>query len=185
MDSTLIALIGIALLFIFLSIKMPIWASLGLSGSIGITILRGWDAVVNLLSSGPWSSVSSYVLSAIPLFLLMGSFASYSGITKDAFEATYKWLGRLRGGLAMATIAASGIFAATSGSSVATAAMMGKVVFPEMKRFNYDLKLGAGSIAAGGLLGIMIHLVLFLSYMLPWHRSRLQISCSPEFFLVY
>ncbi|MCB2141223.1 TRAP transporter large permease subunit, partial [bacterium] len=141
MDPTIVAAIGIVFLLLFLSIRMPIWVSLGLSGSIGITILRGWDSVANAMSSGPWASVSSYVLSAIPLFLLMGSFATYSGITKDAFEATYKWLGRMRGGLAMATIAASGIFAATTGSSVATAAMMGKVVFPEMKRFNYDLKL--------------------------------------------
>ena len=176
MDPTIVALIGIALLFVFLSIKMPIWASLGLSGSIGITILRGWAAVGNTLSSGPWGSVSSYVLSAIPLFLLMGSFASYSGITKDAFEATYKWLGRLRGGLAMATVAASGIFAATSGSSVATAAMMGKVVFPEMKRFNYDLKLGAGAIASGGLLGIMIPpSIIFILY-----ASMAQISVADQ-----
>lgn len=176
MSSSTITGIGIALLFVFLLIRMPIWVALGLSGAIGITMLRGWDAAIINISSVPWDAVSSYVLSAVPLFLLMGSFAAYSGMTKDAYEATYKILGRFRGGLCMATIAACGIFAATSGSSVATAAMMGRVVFPEMERFKYDLKLGAGTIAAGGLLGIMIPpSIIFIIY-----ASMAQISVADQ-----
>src|SRR5690625_748658 len=165
MGDLTIGFAGIGFLLVLLVLRFPIWAALAISGSAGLTYIRGWGATVNALSNGPWSTVSSYVLSAVPLFILMGSLAYYSGITQGAFQAAYQWLGRLRGGLAMTVIAASGIFAATTGSSVATAATMGKVAFPEMRRYKYDLKLGAGSIAAGGLLGIMIPpSIIFIIY---------------------
>jgi len=158
-------IIGILLLFLFLLAKMPVWASLGLSGIIGIASLKGWAAVLPIIQNTPFSAVASYPLSAIPLFIIMGSFSYYAGIGSGAYEASYNILGRLRGGLAISTIIAGAILAATTGSSVASAAIMCKVAFPEMQKYKYDLKLAGGSIAAGGLLGVMIPpSILFVLY---------------------
>ncbi|MFC3338372.1 TRAP transporter large permease [Paracandidimonas soli] len=176
MSDVTIGFLGIGLLLVLLVLRFPVWAALACSGAAGLTYIRGWGSTVNALSNGPWSTVSSYVLSAVPLFILMGSLAYYSGVTQGAFHAAYQWLGRLRGGLAMTVIAASGVFAATTGSSVASAATMGRVAFPEMKRYNYSLKLGAGAIAAGGLLGIMIPpSIIFIIY-----ASMAEVSVSEQ-----
>jgi tripartite ATP-independent transporter DctM subunit len=104
----------------------------------------------------PYGTSSFYTFSVIPLFVLMGQFAFYSGMSKDIYSAVHKWMGHLPGGLGMATIAGCAGFAAISGSSLATAATMGTVALPEMRKYNYDMGLATGSIAAGGTLGILI-----------------------------
>jgi len=151
-----IGLIGIVVLFVLLSMGMPIAFSLAIAGTIGILLLNGFGILIHSLGTYPFGFLRSWLLVAIPLFILMGSLASSAGVTARAYEATYKWLSRLPGGLAMASIAACAAIAATSGSSVATAGMMGVVAIPEMKKYGYDMRLAAGATAAGGLLGILI-----------------------------
>jgi len=114
------------------------------------------ESVLGLLSTSPFSALSSYSMSVVPLFVLMGMFVYHAGITKDVFGSAYAWLGRLPGGLAMATIGACAGFAACCGSSVATSATMSVVALPEMKKRKYNPALVTGSLAAGGTIGILI-----------------------------
>jgi tripartite ATP-independent transporter DctM subunit len=125
-------------------------------GFIGFAYLVGIGPALGLLKTVPYTTFASHSLSVIPLFILMGVFSFSAGISKDLYEAVYKWLGNLRGGLAMATVGACACFASISGSSMATAATMGTVALPEMKKYKYDLALATGSVAAGGSMGILI-----------------------------
>jgi C4-dicarboxylate transporter DctM subunit len=156
MSPVLVGLIGLIVLLALLAIRVPIGFSLGIAGVFGIIMIDGWDVGVYSLGNYPYAFMKSWLLVAVPLFILMGFLAGSAGVTKHAFAAAYKWLGRLPGGLAMASIAACAAFAATSGSSVATAGMVGAVAIPEMLRYGYDRKLATGTVAAGGLLGILI-----------------------------
>ena len=115
-----------------------------------------FTAAVGILKSIPYSTSSSYTLSVIPLFILMGQIIFYSGISSELFDTCYKWLGRFRGGLSIATIAASAGFSAICGSATATAATMGVVCYPEMKKYNYKDTLATGCVCAGGTLGTLI-----------------------------
>lgn len=151
-----IGLIGLVGLLILLFMRVPIAFALCIAGMAGIIVLEGWSIGNFSLGNYPYAFLKSWLLVAIPLFILMGYLASSAGVTSHAFNAAYRWLGHLPGGLAMASIAASGAFAATSGSSVATAGMMGSVAIPEMKKYGYDDKISSGAVAAGGLLGILI-----------------------------
>ncbi|MBA4267052.1 MAG: C4-dicarboxylate ABC transporter permease, partial [Comamonadaceae bacterium] len=119
-------------------------------------VLTGLQPGLNLLANVPLSVLTDYNLSVIPMFILMGAFASHSGMSQELFVAGRAWLGHRRGGLALATIAACGGFSAINGSSVATAATMTQVALPEMRRAGYHQGLSTGLIAAGGTLGIMI-----------------------------
>ena len=156
MDSETIGLIGIALLFLLLALRMHIGLALLLVGFLGYGFSMGWESAMPLLGMTPYSSGSSYMLSVIPLFVLMGQFAYVSGISRDIYKTVHCWLGHLPGGLAMATILGCAGFSAISGSSLATAATMGTVALPEMKKYGYDPSLASGSVAAGGTLGILI-----------------------------
>jgi len=149
-------LIGIGLLLLFLFIGMPVIFVLGIVGFWGFTYLSGISGGLGLLGTVLYRQGSYYGFAIVPLFILMGAFCFYSGLSRDLYFTVHKWLGHLPGGLAMATVAACAGFAAVSGSSAATAATMGTVALPEMKRFNYDSKLATGSIAAGGTIGILI-----------------------------
>lgn len=151
-----IGLIGLVGLLILLFMRVPIAFALCIAGMVGIVALEGWSVGNFSLGNYPYAFLKSWLLVAIPLFILMGYLASSAGITNNAFNAAYRWLGHLPGGLAMASIVASGAFAATSGSSVATAGMIGAVAIPEMKKYGYDDKISSGAVAAGGLLGILI-----------------------------
>jgi tripartite ATP-independent transporter DctM subunit len=135
---------------------MPISFGMGFMGFIGFAYLVGIGPALGLLKTVPYTTFASHSLSVIPLFILMGAFSFSAGISKDLYEAVYKWLGNLRGGLAMATVGACACFASISGSSMATAATMGTVALPEMKKYKYDLALATGSVAAGGSMGILI-----------------------------
>jgi tripartite ATP-independent transporter DctM subunit len=116
----------------------------------------GLDAGIHILGITPLAEGSSYTLSVIPLFVLMGQFAFISGISSDIYKTVYAWMGHFRGGLAMATVLACAGFAAVCGSSLATGATMGMVAIPEMNKYAYDDRLSTGCVAAGGTLGILI-----------------------------
>lgn len=156
MDRDLVALLGFVGMFVLMAIRVPIGMAMGIAGVCGFAALSGWKAGFNLLANVPLSVVTDYNLSVIPMFILMGAFASRSGMSRELFAAGRAWLGHLRGGLAMASVAACGGFAAINGSSVATAATMAQVALPEMRRAGYHPGLSAGLVAAGGTLGIMI-----------------------------
>jgi C4-dicarboxylate transporter DctM subunit len=148
--------IGVVVLLILLFSRMPIGFVMALVGFAGFAYLSGFEGGLGVLRTVVYSTFASYDLSVIPLFLLMGSFCYYAGLSKDLYEMVHSWLGRLRGGLAIATVGACAGFAAISGSSLATAATMGTVALPEMKRFHYDDRLATGAVAAGGTIGILI-----------------------------
>jgi len=156
MDRDLVALAGFVGMFALMAVRVPIGIAMGIVGVLGFGALSGMGPALNLLGNVPLSVLTDYNLSVIPMFILMGAFASHSGMSRELFAAGRAWLGHRRGGLAYATIAACGGFAAINGSSVATAATMSQVALPEMRRAGYDPGLSAGLIAAGGTLGIMI-----------------------------
>jgi C4-dicarboxylate transporter DctM subunit len=148
--------IGIGILFIFLFSGMPIGIAMGMVGFAGFAFLRGLDSALGILTTVPYRTFASYDFSVVPLFILMGAFCFHAGLSKDLYNTVYRWLGHFRGGLALATVGACAGFAAVSGSSTATAATMGVVALPEMKRYGYDPALATGSVAAGGTIGILI-----------------------------
>ena len=156
MSPTWTGIIGLLALFVLLGMRMPVAVVMTLLGIIGIWVLNSWSAAMSTLADEAWVIVSNYEFIVIPLFILMGNFASISGMSRDLYTAAYSCLGHWRGGLASATIAACAGFAALSGSSVASAVTMGRVSLPEMRRYKYSNRLATGAIAAGGTLGILI-----------------------------
>ena len=156
MSPLTLGLIGFIVLLLLLILRMPIAVAMGVLGVLGMGYVAGWDAGLNLLRTVPYAAVSNYGFSVVPLFILMGNFCFHAGVSRDLYYTVYKWLGQFRGGLAMATIGACAGFAAVSGSSLATAATMGTVALPEMKKYKYDPALATGAITAGGTLGILI-----------------------------
>ena len=156
MNPTAVGLIGILILLILILCRMQIGISMGLVGFLGFAYITGWGPALGLLRTVPYTTFAEHGMSVIPLFILMGSFAFAAGMSEDLYRSVHTLLGHFRGGLAMATVAACACFAAISGSSLATAATLGKVAMPEMKKYNYDTALATGSIAAGGSIGILI-----------------------------
>jgi tripartite ATP-independent transporter DctM subunit len=151
-----IGLIGIVALILITFSRMSIGVVMGLVGVVGFAIMKGLAPALGLLKTVPYTTFADETLSVLPLFLLMGAFAFQSGMSEDMYRTVYVWLGRFRGGLAMATVAACALFAAISGSGIATAATLGRVSMPEMKKYNYHPRLATGCLAAGGTIGIMI-----------------------------
>lgn len=156
MTEGLIGVIGIIGLLMLLGLRMPVGMSLLVVGFFGIWVLDDFKAATAALASETFSTTSSYSMSVIPLFILMGNIAGQAGYSQRLYESAHAWVGHLRGGLASATILGCASFAAVSGSSVATAVTIGKVALPEMKRYGYSDGLATGSVAAGGTLGILI-----------------------------
>lgn len=156
MSSEVIGIIGIVIMFGLLALRQYIGMAMALVGFLGLCKMTGYDAGVSILGMVPLTEGSSYTLSVIPLFVLMGQFAFVSGISSDIYKTVYAWMGHLRGGLAMATVLACAGFAAVCGSSLATGATMGMVAIPEMNKYRYDPRLSTGCVAAGGTLGILI-----------------------------
>jgi len=156
MSPVLVGILGSAVLLFLLFMGMPIAFVMMLVGFLGVTSLTSIDAALPLLADNLYGSVAHYPYTIIPLFVIMGAFASAAGITGELYNTFEKWFRRLPGGLGIATIAACAGFAAVSGSSVAAAAAMGTVALPEMKRFKYSPKLATGVIAAGGTLSFLI-----------------------------
>ena len=151
-----LALVGFALVLLLALIGIPLAFATLAVGFFGLTYLRGFEAA--LATSSLWivEASSNYGLTIIPLFVLMGAFIHRSGVSRDLFGASYAWLGRFRGGLALSGILSCAGFSAACGSSLATAATMTRVAIPSMREFRYSDGFSAGTIAAGGTLGIMI-----------------------------
>jgi len=142
---------------IALLLGVPIAISLAGAGIFGIYLITGkWSMVFGILSMAPFSTVADYALTTIPMFILMAYFSSSSGLAHDLYAAGANWLSHIRGGLAIATVFACGIFGAMSGASVAAASVMSKIAMPNMRRFGYSEELAAGSIGIGATLDILI-----------------------------
>jgi tripartite ATP-independent transporter DctM subunit len=151
-----LALIGFAVILVLAFAGVPLAFATLCVGFFGVMYLRGLDAALSVTSQWVIETSINYNLSIIPLFVLMGAFIHRSGISRDLFTASYAWLGRFRGGLALSGVLSCAGFAAVCGSSLATAATMTRVAVPPMREFNYNQGFAAGTIAAGGTLGIMI-----------------------------
>jgi len=148
--------VGIVLLILLLLSGMLIGPVMGLIGFLGFTYMVNQDAAYALLGTVPFRSASVHALSTIPLFVLMGTLCFHAELSSDFYHTMRNWMGRLPGGLAMATIGGCAGFAAVSGSSLATAVTMGSIALPEMKRYRYSDSLACGAVASGGTIGILI-----------------------------
>ncbi len=165
MSPTVIGALGIAVMLLLMVLRVPIGVAMGVVGSIGFAYMNGWDAAMSLLGLVPYGTVSNFTLTVLPLFVLMGHFATMAGLSQELYDTANRWFGHFRGGLAMATVVACGGFAAICGSSLATAATMGAIALPEMRKVGYNAKLATGCVAAGGTLGILIPpSVMFVIY---------------------
>jgi tripartite ATP-independent transporter DctM subunit len=156
MDPVTVGIIGILGLSLLLVSGMRIAYATALCGLLGLWALRGYGPAAGLAGLMPYSESSHYTLLVLPLFVLMGYLAHHAGITRNIFWTARQWLGHLPGGLAIATIFGCAGFAAACGASTASAAVMGRVSLPELKRYGYDEKVAAGCVAAGGTLATMI-----------------------------
>ncbi len=150
------ALIGFAAMLILIFLQVPIAFAMALIGLLGTAWLRSWPAAFGMAGSVVHESSFQYMLSVVPLFVLMGNLVTQAKLSKELYAAAYAFLGHRKGGLAMSTIVACGGFGAVCGSSLATAATMCKVAYPEMRSLGYSEGMATGSIAAGGTLGILI-----------------------------
>ena len=155
-DPLLVGVTAFLVLVFLLAITVPIGVAMMLCGVGGLAMIIGLVPSLSLFGTTVMQSVVTYDLSIIPLFILMGALASRSGLSQELYDAFNAWLGGFRGGLALATVGACGAFAAICGSSVATAATMSKVALPEMKKYRYSDSMATGSVAAGGIIGILI-----------------------------
>lgn len=148
--------VGIALLFVLFLLRVPVAFAMAIVGLVGFGYLSSWKAGVGLLARDFYEQFNSYSLSAITMFVLMGSFAFVSGIGERLYRAAYALIGYIRGGLSIATILACSGFAAICGSTSATAATMGRIALPEMRKYHYNQSFAAGCVASAGTLGILI-----------------------------
>ena len=172
MSLTTIGIIGIVILVILLFSNMPVGFVMGFLGLLGFSYVVNINAGLSLLARDIWDVFGSYGLTVIPLFVFMGQIAFHSGISRRLYDSAYVLLGHRRGGLAMATVGACAGFSAISGSTNATAATMATVTLPEMKRYNYDMGLATGTVAAAGSLGILIPpSVIFIVYGILTEQS--------------
>ncbi|CDN54516.1 TrapT family, dctM subunit, C4-dicarboxylate transport [Neorhizobium galegae bv. officinalis bv. officinalis str. HAMBI 1141] len=152
----LVAIGGFVAMFVLMGLRVPLGVSMGLVGVFGFAAMRGLSPALNLLTTSPIRVITDFNLTLVPFFILMGVFATNSGMSRELFRTGNAWLGQFRGGLALSTIAACAGFAAICGSSIATAATMTRVALPEMRKAGYADATSTGVIAAGGTLGILI-----------------------------
>ncbi|MDR2089061.1 MAG: TRAP transporter large permease [Clostridiales Family XIII bacterium] len=153
----LIGVLGVVLLLVVMFLRMWVGVSMMVISFLGCWVLTGkFESAYQVLGSVPYSQVASYTMVCMPLFILMGTFLSHSDIGADLYLFVRKCLGHIRGGLAMATVGACGLFAAICGESTATAVTMGKIAYPEMLKFGYSKSLASCCIVCGGTIGILI-----------------------------
>ncbi len=155
-EYVMVGLIGIAVLLLLFFTRLAVAYAMGMVGFAGYWYLTNFTAAVSLLSRDMYDVFSSYSLALVPLFVFMGFIAYYSGVSAKLYDVAYRCMGRVRGGLAMATVAACTAFGAICGSTTATAATMGTIGLPEMKRYNYGQRLATGCVAAGGGIGVLM-----------------------------
>jgi len=157
MDLVLIGIIGIIILLLALFfLGMPVGFAMAVVGFFGFTYVVSFKAALNMVSTDLWITFSKYGLTVIPLFVFMGYLAFNAGIAERLYRAAYKWVGHWPGGLAIATIGADELFAAICGSNTATAATMGAIALPQMKKYDYDTRLSSGTVVTGGTLGTVM-----------------------------
>ena len=156
MTPTLIGLTMFASMLVLMAVRVPIAAAMFIPGALGYWSLTNEAALLNQLKGSSVARLTVYDLSVIPLFLLMGQFATQGGLSKALFKAAAAFVGHIRGGLAMASVLSAGAFGAVCGSSVATAATITQVAYPEMKAHGYQGRLSTAVLATGGTLGILI-----------------------------
>lgn len=149
-------LLGFAAMLALMFARLPIAFAMGIVGYIGLGLLRNWNVALASVTAVVYETGFSYQFSVLPLFILMGNFVTRAGLSQELYRAAYTVIGHFRGGLAMSTIIGCAGFGAICGSSIATAATFAKVSYPSMRKFGYSDALAAGSIAAGGTLGILI-----------------------------
>ncbi len=156
MSLTVVAISGIVILLLFMAIRVPIAFAMAVVGFLGIAYLSNWHAALQIVAAELWHMFSSYTLTAIPTFVLMGNLAFKSGLTERLYRTAGAWVGHFPGGIGGTTILASAGFGAICGSGIAATATMTTVAMPEMKKHNYDLGFSAGMLAVAGTLGIII-----------------------------
>lgn len=156
MSDVTVALLGLLVLVILMMLEMPVAFCMFIVGFLGLWVIQGRNQAFNILGADIWEQFSSYGMSVVPFFILMGNIAFRAGVTNDLFQAAYKWIGQVRGGMAVTTVVASSAFGAICGSNAATAATMGVIALPAMREYGYEDGLSAGAVAAGGTLGVMI-----------------------------
>ncbi|RLC32153.1 MAG: C4-dicarboxylate ABC transporter permease [Deltaproteobacteria bacterium] len=172
MSPTLAGVIGLTALFILIFSKMPVGFLMALIGVVGFGTVVGFDAAVSMMTRDIFDVFSSYNLTVIPLFILMGQIAFHAGISSRLFNVAYKFMGHWPGGMAIATVGACTGFAAICGSTNATAATMAAVTLPEMRKYNYHDTLATGVVAAGGSMGILVPpSVIFIIYGIMTEQS--------------
>ena len=150
------ALVGFAAFLVLAFLRVPMAFAMGIVGFAGVAYKLNFNVAAAMIAQVTYETGLSYTLSVIPLFILMGNFVVRARLSDELYHAAYCFLGHLRGGLAMSTMVACAGFGAICGSSIATAATFTKVSYPSMRRYGYSDTLAAGSIAAGGTLGILI-----------------------------
>jgi C4-dicarboxylate transporter DctM subunit len=155
-STELLGILGFLVVFALLALGMHIGTALGIIGYAGCVVLLGFTKSFSIMATTPFVTVANFSFVVLPMFILMGEFAFQGGMGVLLYNAASKWLGRLHGGLAMATVGANALFGAVSGSTAAAAASFGKLAVPEMMRYNYDRKLAGGVVAASGTLSSLI-----------------------------
>jgi len=155
-ETELIGVLGLLLLLVLIAIGVPIAVSTGLVGFLGVWLLAGWKPAFYNFGAATYTVTGNYVISSLPLFIILGYFAFNSGFAADAFEVGRRWLGHIAGGVSMATVTACAAFGACSGASTASAAVFSKMAIPEMLKYGYSPRLAAGVVAASGTFASMI-----------------------------
>lgn len=150
------SLVGFGVLFLLAFAGVPLAVAILLVGTVGFALIRGVDPALSMIAQQVVDASANYGLSVLPMFILMGLFVHKADLSEELYDAANAWLGHLRGGLAHATVVSCAVFAAISGSSIATAATMSKVAIPSMRRLGYSDALSCGSVASAGVLGVLI-----------------------------
>jgi tripartite ATP-independent transporter DctM subunit len=172
MEGPILGALGFGAVIVLIFLRIPVAIAMGLVGTVGFAYTNGIQSLGFVLGKTAWDMVFPYDLSIVPLFIMMGVFAAHAGLSKSLYSFVAAFLGRLRGGLAIATIGACAIFGSVCGSAIATAATMGRVAMPEMRRLGYRDSLSSAAVAAGGTLGVMIPpSIMFALYGLMTEQS--------------
>jgi len=177
MSLAFVGILGIfILLFVLFFLGMPVGFAMAVVGFCGFAYVVSFEAALGMVRVDIWGTFSQYGLTVIPLFILMGYLAFNSGIAEKLYTTAYKWFGHWRGGLAIATIGADELFAAICGSNTATAATMGAIALPQMRKYNYDTRLSSGTVVTGGTLGtVMPPSVLLIIIGLQTEQSIIKL----------
>lgn len=165
MEGPAVGAAGFVAVLALIALRVPVGIAMGVVGAVGYGLVYGFGTIGFVLGRAPFDAVFPVSLSVVPFFVMMGVFAGHGGLSRSLYTLVASFVGHLRGGLAMATVGASALFGAVCGSSIATAATIGRIALPEMRRLRYDDRLASASVAAGGTLGVMIPpSILFVIY---------------------